>query len=320
MNRPLFSIIIPIYNAGQYLTKCLNSIKSQTYQDYEVLMVNDGSSDNSKSIIEEFSQTDIRFITINQTNGGASSARNSGIERAKGKYLMFIDSDDYWNNNALLSDLRERIVRHHEDVILIGCQNLQLDGKAEVTRGNYKLDIIDRHNKFETLRYLESSGNMPGSAWIMCVDKGLIDVMSLRFPMNVSGEDFYWVVNILHHCKTIGAINNIAYCYVKHPGSVTSTSNVKGVLGVCCCVQNWLKQSDMNKYESITRFLAQVYIITLMSYSRLSPQSRNDIKVEVAQSSQILRLAHKWYYSWTYQLLGPRLTGKIAEIAYKIIR
>ena len=85
MNRPLFSIIIPIYNAGQYLTKCLNSIKSQTYQDYEVLMVNYGSSDNSKSIIEEFSQTDIRFITINQTNGGASSARNSGIERAKGK-------------------------------------------------------------------------------------------------------------------------------------------------------------------------------------------------------------------------------------------
>lgn len=90
----MISIVIPIYNAEKYLRECLNSLKNQTYRDIEVLMVDDGSKDDSSRICDEFASTDNRFIAIHKENGGCSSARNLGIEKAKGEYIAFVDADD----------------------------------------------------------------------------------------------------------------------------------------------------------------------------------------------------------------------------------
>ena len=91
----MISIIVPIYNTGKYLKKCLDSIKNQTFKDFEVILVDDGSTDNSAEICREFSETDSRFKYFYKENGGTSSARNLGLENAKGEYIAFIDSDDY---------------------------------------------------------------------------------------------------------------------------------------------------------------------------------------------------------------------------------
>ena len=95
------SIIIPVYNAEKTLIKCLDSVQRQTFKDYEVILINDGSSDNSAEICQKYCARDERFKLVNQENGGPSKARNRGIDEAKSKYIMFVDSDDYIDQDML---------------------------------------------------------------------------------------------------------------------------------------------------------------------------------------------------------------------------
>ena len=104
MNKDRISIIIPVYNAEEYLDRCLESVLEQSFTSFEVILVDDGSTDSSPLICDRYSATDPRFRTVHKENGGVSSARNAGMDLAKGEYLMFLDSDD-----ALLPDALERI-------------------------------------------------------------------------------------------------------------------------------------------------------------------------------------------------------------------
>ena len=101
----LISIIVPIYNVENYLSECINSVLVQTYTNFELLLVNDGSTDCSGKICEKFLAMDNRIRVLNKKNGGLSSARNFGLERAIGEYIIFLDSDDYWTNDKTLENL-----------------------------------------------------------------------------------------------------------------------------------------------------------------------------------------------------------------------
>ena len=106
----LISIVIPVYNAEKYLEQCLNSIKNQTYKNFEVILVNDGSIDNSESICKVFVESDTRFRYYLKANGGASSARNLGLDNAQGNYITFIDADDWVDENhleVLINNIKE---------------------------------------------------------------------------------------------------------------------------------------------------------------------------------------------------------------------
>lgn len=118
----LVSIIVPVYNVEKYLSDCIKSVLIQTYANFELLLVNDGSTDNSKAICEEYLVKDNRVRIFDKINGGLSSARNYGIEKAVGKYIIFLDSDDYW----LTADCLEKLVKVAEDF------------KTDVVRGEYK--------------------------------------------------------------------------------------------------------------------------------------------------------------------------------------
>ena len=97
MEEKKISVIIPVYNTEQYLKRCLDSIKENTYQYLEIICINDGSTDNSLEILEQYQKDDSRFIIIDQKNSGVSKARNNGLEKATGDYIAFIDSDDWIN-------------------------------------------------------------------------------------------------------------------------------------------------------------------------------------------------------------------------------
>ena len=117
MDKNRLSIIIPVYNAEEYLDRCLESVVDQSFTSYEVILVDDGSSDSSPLICDRYSATDPRFRTIHKANGGVSSARNAGLNLAKGEYVMFVDSDD-----ALLPDALERMFEEvvDEDIVIGG--------------------------------------------------------------------------------------------------------------------------------------------------------------------------------------------------------
>lgn len=114
-----FSIIVPVYNVETWLERCINSILNQTYENFELILVDDGSPDNSGTICDKYVELDRRVSVIHKENGGLSSARNAGINMSKGDYIVFIDSDDYIKEN-LLENIEESIRKHHTDIIMFG--------------------------------------------------------------------------------------------------------------------------------------------------------------------------------------------------------
>ena len=120
---PKFSIIIPVYNVEKYLKKCLDSVFNQTYKDYEVIVVNDGTKDNSMDIVKDYA-----VKVINQKNQGLSAARNAGVKKATGDYLIFLDSDDYWEK-GLLKELSKSL-KNNPDLIRFQINEVYEDGKT----------------------------------------------------------------------------------------------------------------------------------------------------------------------------------------------
>lgn len=117
MNAPLVSIVIPIYNVEQYVTVCVESIKKQTYENYEIILIDDGSTDNSGNLCDDLSILDDRIKVFHKLNGGLSSARNYGLKRSNGKYVIFLDSDDFWNNDNILSAFVREAENNNLDVV-----------------------------------------------------------------------------------------------------------------------------------------------------------------------------------------------------------
>ena len=122
MREPFVSVIIPIYNVETYISDCIISVLGQNYPNYEIILLNDGSTDSSQSVCEEYVKLDDRVKLYNKSNGGLSSARNYGIDKAKGEYVIFIDSDDYWTDSNALGHLI----------------NIAEETNADVVRGEYK--------------------------------------------------------------------------------------------------------------------------------------------------------------------------------------
>ena len=117
VENPLFSIIVPIYNVERYLEQCIESVLAQDYQNYELILVDDGSPDNSIDICTKYAKQYSNIVFIHKINGGLSDARNAGIKLARGEYLMFLDSDDYWEGTSILSDL-SKISEENPDLII----------------------------------------------------------------------------------------------------------------------------------------------------------------------------------------------------------
>ncbi len=142
-NSPTVSVIVPVYNTEKYLRRCLDSILAQTFTDWECLVIDDGSTDDSSAICDEYAAADSRFRVFHKANGGASATRNFGLDKYKGEYVIFIDSDDFWNSNDCLNKLvsiadttgadlvrgEYQKVDENDNVIIQGKRKFQIEGK-----------------------------------------------------------------------------------------------------------------------------------------------------------------------------------------------
>ena len=159
-NNPLISIIIPVYNVEAYLQKCLDSVISQIYRNIEIILVDDGSTDNSGKICDEYAEKDERINVYHQQNGGVSRARNVGLEVAKGQYISFVDSDDYIDCELLQQVVTK--ANHQEfDIIIFGYNEIK-------TSGIYPIPIdpdIMLHNKRETILEDVLTDRIPNFLW-----------------------------------------------------------------------------------------------------------------------------------------------------------
>lgn len=213
LEKELISIIVPIYNVENYLRQCLDSILNQTYQNFECLLINDGSPDNSPDICREYVAKDARFHYFEKENGGLSSARNFGIERSTGAYLTFVDSDDWLEHDAL--DRLYGALRKEGADISIGRYNCYDESRCQYlfydSNPDDSLEVIDGKEIIGREAVEEMRNGNWTVAYLKLFKRELLE--NLPFPLGKIAEDTYWTWKVLLRASRVVYLNSYIYWY-----------------------------------------------------------------------------------------------------------
>ena len=218
--RPMVSIIVPIYNAEQYLRRCVDSILNQEYTDFELLLVNDGSTDASGDICEEYGDRDPRVIVIQKENTGVSDSRNRALDRAQGKYLQFLDSDDW-----ITPDATRLFVRAAEEY---GCDMVISDfyrvvGERLSPKGDIEEEGVLTREEFAAHMMENPADFYYGVLWNKLYRRDIVEEHNLRMDTDISWcEDFMFNLEYIRYAKVFYALHAPIYYYVKRKGSLAS--------------------------------------------------------------------------------------------------
>jgi glycosyltransferase involved in cell wall biosynthesis len=185
---PLFSIVVPVYNVERYLEECLDSVLAQTYEEIEIICVNDGSTDNSPDILKKYEAKDPRIVIVNKPNGGLSSARNAGLDIAKGRYVCFLDSDDYFAANAC-ERLYTEVRTHQPDVIIFGAHIFPQEPQPSIWLETVLSPRTVFYDSFTPAVLFYETGCRP-FVWRNCYAMSFLNEHGLRFEERIRfGED-----------------------------------------------------------------------------------------------------------------------------------
>lgn len=200
------SIIVPVYNAEKTLHRCLDSIIAQTYTDWECILIDDGSKDNSPAICNEYAEKDSRFKVIHKENEGVANARNDGLYAANGEWVAFADSDDWMEDKMLETLVYETL--HGFDIVMCDFYSQNEPGKEEyVTQKPKALDPVSVLEDF-------FEGNLIGTLWNKLIRKKCFESYDIHFPKNISFmEDIFVICLILLHNVKIGYVPKALYHY-----------------------------------------------------------------------------------------------------------
>ncbi|RRF95921.1 MAG: glycosyltransferase [Lachnospiraceae bacterium] len=208
INTPLVSVLMPIYNVEKYLAECIESVLSQTYSNFELILVDDGSTDKCSEIVDEFSDKDHRVIAIHQENAGVDAARNNAIKHANGKYIAFIDSDDKYEPRYLETMVNEA---ESNDYQLVTCSFIPFGVTNPPKFKVISEQVTDRDTAAE---YLLGYNSVNGYVWNKLFTKEIIDQNNIWF------EDGYWACddvlfagNYLYHCTKVKILEAPLYRY-----------------------------------------------------------------------------------------------------------
>lgn len=270
--QPKVSVIIPVYNTAEFLPQCLDSIIYQTLKEIEIICVNDGSTDNSLEILKEYAKKDNRIIVINQKNQGLSCTRNNALKIAKGKYIQFLDSDDWLQKDALYLLYNKAHKTHAEMVHFEGISYYIDTQKFEQPKGlkiEYVQDVNKIYSNQEITKFIL---NIPISACLFFYKNEFIKENELIFPEKLCFEDNYFVHRALNAVKHYVILKEILYNRTKHSQQITA---------------NWDKH--IYDYIKIIQLIIEFYI-----------KKRKDVPITTAVINQYCNAL-----CWRYKSLQP---------------
>jgi glycosyltransferase involved in cell wall biosynthesis len=215
-----YSFIVPVYNTEKYLKKCLDSLVNQTYKDFEIIVVNDGSTDKSSNIISKYQKKYKNIIVIDKENEGLSMARNRGVQKSSGKYIIFVDSDDYVSNKLL-----EEVDKKIDDSDILRFQIATED--EEYTKINeYHEEGFESMCGYDAFKYL-SSYHFVEPAWCYVIRKNYYIENKFSFKKGVNHEDFGLIPYVIYKARKVKSIDFIGYYYIQRNGSIMNNNDYK---------------------------------------------------------------------------------------------
>ena len=246
-SNPAISVIVPVYNAEKFLINCLNSIVGQTMRDFEVIVVNDGSTDDSLSIMKEFQDKYTNFIIVDKENSGAAGARNYALKYARGDYLAFVDSDDYIEPE-FLEKLYSFAKKSESDIVCCGYYTY-IPEKNKSIRQPFCLKTGVYSNK-KILKSLIKDVRMHFYMWNKLWKRELFEKYNIIFP-DMCFEDIPVSMSLFYFANKIAVINEEYYNYTRHENSIVSsmdTQKLNDYIRAFACMRNFLERN--NDYDA----------------------------------------------------------------------
>lgn len=292
----IFTIIIPVFNVKIYLNECIDSVLNQNYKYLEIILVDDGSTDGSGEVCDLYKKMDSRIKVIHQNNGGPSKSRNSGLNIATGKYVMFLDSDDYLANNNVVLDFANIFKKYNCDIIY-GVYKGFIDDDYKSCKYVIYPKILNIDNTQienliteEVIQLLFDNGNYYSSPTIKIYKRELIESNGFRFKLNVYHEDEEWTPKILLNSKEIYLYSKEFYMRRYRENSIMTTTNdeklFKRIIDMLKIAEDMTIYTKINcKSKELIKTFSEYYKTIIKSYMDLCNEINDAAIKSKAKSS-----------------------------------
>lgn len=299
-----FSVIVPIYNCEKFLNECLDSVLSQTFTDWECICINDGSTDTSGEIAENYASSDKRFKVIHKTNGGEGSARNAGLDAANGEWICFLDSDDILNERTL--EYYANIIKKYPNADMCSVDIIQYSDGGTPNWGNQteiNLDILDISNSIDPITYGVS---------VCCIAYRTKLVSKYRFGNLKIGADRVFVVSFIDKANLHIHCNYVGYGYRTRLGSAVNThmNSIKFMADLhhrMACLNIFIKTKKNYDKSIIVKFAKGLTEYMANCFCQLSPKEQTNCLDEFSKS---LLAASKYPKFSNWRKLLMKICGK----------
>lgn len=309
---PKVSIIVPVYNVEKYLPKCLESLINQTFDDIEIICVNDGSPDNSAVILQDFAARDSRIKVITKENGGLFSARHEGLKHVNGRYVIFVDSDD-WVSERLVEACLNSAEKDNPDVVVYGAFSVrEKDGVVSISRGGYDYSKIPA--KFNTKNIFK----FPATAWSKMYSFEFLRQNNIKFQEIKNGEDQLFFIHAMLLAKKIVTVKENLYYYIKsREGAITAVKKKTSLSPIFNCYGIDKLLEELNLPDKYKMFIISKYFKKSLSwYSKCSEELAEDFYNETVSLQKYLinKYPAKWFAKFRLQKKDSYITIKLKTI------
>ena len=318
---PRFSIVIPVYKVEKYIRQCLDSVLAQSYTDFEIVVVDDGSPDDCPAICDTYAAADSRVIVIHKKNGGLSDARNVGLQTATGEYVIFLDSDDYYLSADFLKKINAKITE-------TGCCAVFFKRRKyiEVTSTLMPPPIAFPETVRETtceemLLSLAQKDMLDASACMKATSRALLLENDLLFKKGIFSEDVEWFFRYVPQLKSVALLNDPAYCYRIREGSISQSLTEKNIRDLFSSIEihaDAIRDGDTENKAALLNYMAyQYYIVLGLCYNTLCGSVRAELLTVMRQYSWLTdySISSKTKKcALLVRLLGVRLSGAVLGI------
>ena len=290
------SFILPIYKVEAYLRECVNSITSQTYENLEIILVDDGSPDGCPALCDQLVTEDNRIKVLHKPNGGLSDARNAGLKIATGEYIVFMDSDDLWLGEESLN-IMVSIIKQYPECNFYGfnCQYYYPDSNTYTKWVRYADEIMSPISGSSAMVSLVKSGTFPMSACLKIIDRLWLMENKITFKVGQIAEDIPWFINLLDKSAKCMFVNNYIYAYRQNiADSISASGGERAFNSVLDIVKNELALIDKRSFtadaiDALRSFLAYEVSILIATVCRLPKEKHDDARDEIKQLCWLLK-------------------------------
>ena len=287
---PKYSFIVPVYQVEEYLKECVDSILRQTCTDYEIILIDDGSRDRSGEICDDYGTRYNRIRVIHQENAGLSASRNVGVRNAAGQYIIFLDSDDYWEDAEGLRKIDDLI---HPDVDIVAFASLNYyadSGKKSADRYAYPPELNSMKPQ-DCLRYLIEHDLLNLSAAKKVIRRDFLLENDLYFQEGIRSEDVEWGIRLSNCLPTYRFLNEKLYVYRHRSNSISRTIGEKHLDDYLEIVRKYVHYDYCNPEvkECLLSYVAYQYSLLLAYITLLRPEKRREMLKELKEYRHLFR-------------------------------